>query len=257
MKQKRRHNQGDGMAKTGTKKKSAGEAKSYIHRLESLIDASKHLNTTFDLEELLSIILHLATKNLNAERGTIYLIDEKTKELWSKVLKGEGLVEIRLPIGTGVSGTVAQTGETINLKDASKDDRFYAGYDKRSGFRTKTMLCMPMKNRHGKIIGVFQIINKQKGRFDKEDELFLKAFSEHAALAVENADCTRQAWKVSGFRKNCRLPERSNSDCFQKKSCPFHTMKLPPWHNRAQASAAITTTLFRSGTTVMRSSWRM
>lgn len=168
-------------------KKPTGEVKSYIQRLESLIDASKHLNTTFDLNKLLSIILNLATKNLNAERGTIYLIDDKTKELWSKVMKGEGLVEIRLPIGTGISGTVAETGETINLRDASKDTRFYSGFDKRSGFRTKTMLCMPMKNRHGKIIGVFQIINKKRAAFDVEDELFLKAFSEHAALAIENA----------------------------------------------------------------------
>jgi sigma-B regulation protein RsbU (phosphoserine phosphatase) len=161
--------------------------KSYIHRLESLIDASKNLNTTFDLDQLLSIILNLATRNLTAERGTIYLIDENTKELWSKVVKGEGLVEIRLPIGTGISGTVAETGETINLRDASKDQRFFSGFDKKSGFRTKTMLCMPMKNRKDKIIGVFQIINKKRGAFDREDELFLKAFSEHAALAIENA----------------------------------------------------------------------
>lgn len=175
------------MANETVRKRSTSEVKTYVHRLESLIDASKHLNTTFDLNKLLSIILNLATKNLNAERGTIYLIDEKTKELWSKVLKGEGLVEIRLPIGTGISGTVAETGETINLQDASKDKRFFSGFDKKSGFRTKTMLCMPMKNRHGKIIGVFQIINKKKGIFDKEDELFLNAFSEHAALAIENA----------------------------------------------------------------------
>ncbi len=175
------------MTNKTVKKKPSGAVKTYIHRLESLVDASKHLNTTFDLEQLLSIILHLATKNLTAERGTIYLIDDKKKELWSKVLKGEGLVEIRLPIGTGISGTVAQTGETINLKDASKDARFYSGFDKKSGFRTKTMLCMPMRNRHNKIIGVFQIINKKRGSFDKEDELFLNAFSEHAALAIENA----------------------------------------------------------------------
>jgi sigma-B regulation protein RsbU (phosphoserine phosphatase) len=175
------------MSKKTVMKKPTAAVKTYVHRLESLIDASKHLNTTFDLEKLLSIILNLATKNLNAARGTIYLIDEKTKELWSKVLKGEGLVEIRLPIGTGISGTVAETGETINLQDASKDTRFYSGFDKRSGFRTKTMLCMPMKNRQGKIIGVFQIINKKKGVFDREDELFLNAFSEHAALAIENA----------------------------------------------------------------------
>ncbi len=213
---------GETMAKKIPTKKPAGGVKSYVHRLESLIDASKHLNTTFDLEELLSIILHLATKNLNAERGTIYLIDEKTKELWSKVLKGgEGLVEIRLPIGTGISGTVAKTGETMNLKDASKDSRFYAGFDKRSGFKTKTMLCMPMKNRHGKIIGVFQIINKRRGAFDNEDELFLKAFSEHAALAVENARLYQTSMESERVQKELQIAGEIQQRLLPKKIIPI------------------------------------
>ena len=203
-------------------KKPGGEVKTYVHRLESLIDASKHLNTTFDLEKLLSIILHLATKNLNAQRGTIYLIDEKARELWSKVLKGgEGLVEIRLPIGTGISGTVAETGETINLKDASKDARFYSGFDKRSGFKTKTMLCMPMKNRHGKIIGVFQIINKRRGAFDNEDELFLKAFSEHAALAVENARLYQTSMESERVQKELQIAGEIQQRLLPKEITPI------------------------------------
>lgn len=218
------------MSKPTVKKKPAGEVKSYIHRLESLIDASKHLNTTFNLEELLSIILHLATKNLNAERGTIYLIDEKTKELWSKVLKGEGLVEIRLPIGTGISGTVAETGETINLKDASKDKRFYDGFDKRSGFRTKTMLCMPMKNRHGRIVGVFQIINKKKGSFDQEDELFLKAFSEHAALAVENAKLYQTSMESERVQKELQIAGE-----IQQRLLPKEIVPIPHYEIAAAA----------------------
>jgi len=96
-------------------------------------------------------------------------------------------VEIRLPIGTGISGYVAKTGKTVLIKDASKDKRFYSGIDKKSGFQTKTMLCMPMKNRAKKIIGVFQIINKKNDEFTDEDKLFLAAFSDHAALAIENA----------------------------------------------------------------------
>lgn len=219
------------MVKKTVRRKPAGEVKSYIHRLESLIDASKHLNTTFDLEQLLSIILHLATKNLNAERGTIYLIDEKTKELWSKVLKGgRGLVEIRLPIGTGISGTVAETGETINLKDASKDKRFYSGFDKRSGFRTKTMLCMPMKNRHGRIVGVFQIINKKRGSFDKEDELFLKAFSEHATLAIENARLYQTSMESERVQKELQIAGE-----IQQRLLPKEIMPIPHYEIAAAA----------------------
>ena len=161
--------------------------KGQIKRLEALINAAKILNTTLDLDKLLALILDLATKNLKAARGTIYLIDQKRQELWSKVLKGKELVEIRLPIGTGISGHVAKTGKTINLKDAWKDKRFFSGFDLRTGFQTRTMLCMPMWDRQGKIVGVFQILNKNRGAFTKEDENFLEAFSVHAALAIENA----------------------------------------------------------------------
>ncbi|OGU27334.1 MAG: hypothetical protein A2X66_03565 [Ignavibacteria bacterium GWA2_54_16] len=170
-----------------TRKPPARSNKSQIKRLESLINASKILNTTLDLDKLLALILDLAVKNLKAARGTIYLIDQTRQELWSKVLKGKDLVEIRLPIGTGISGHVAKTGKTINLKDAWKDKRFFSGFDLRTGFLTRTMLCMPMRDRKGKIIGVFQILNKQRGAFAKEDENFLEAFSVHAALAIENA----------------------------------------------------------------------
>jgi len=159
----------------------------YVRRLESLIEASKILNTTLDLDELLNVILDLATKNLGADRGTIYLLDAQKKELWSRVLKGKELVEIRLPMGTGIAGHVAETGKTVNLVDAWKDKRFFSGFDVRTGYVTKTMLCMPMRNRENKTIGVFQIINKKKGFFDKEDEQFLRAFSDHVALAIENA----------------------------------------------------------------------
>lgn len=174
------------MSAKGRKRLSAND-RGYVHRLESLIEASKLLNTTLDLDELLKVILNLATKNLNADRGTIYLIDHDRKELWSRVLKGKELVEIRLPLGTGIAGSVAETGETVNLEDAWKDKRFFSAFDVRTGYVTKTMLCMPMLNREKKIIGVFQIINKHNGVFDKEDEQFLAAFSDHVALAIENA----------------------------------------------------------------------
>ena len=169
-----------------SKKVSAKNA-TQIRRFEALINASKILNSTLDLDKLLSLILDLATKNLKAARGTIYLIDAEKQELWSKVLKGKELVEIRLPIGTGIAGHVAKTGKTINLKDAWKDKRFFSGFDLRTGFQTRTMLCMPMRDRKGKSIGVFQILNKHHGTFDKDDESFLEAFSDHAALAIENA----------------------------------------------------------------------
>jgi len=199
-----------------TKKKSIA-MRPYIRKLESLIDAAKQLNTTFDLDKLLSIILNHATKNLNAARGTIYLIDERTQEIWSKVVKGTGLVEIRLPIGTGISGTVAKTGRTINVKDASKDKRFYSAIDTKSGFHTKTMLCRPMRDRNGVIIGVFQIINKKRGIFNRNDEFFLDAFSEHASLAIENTRLYQADLEHARVDKEIQIAAEMQQQLFPKE----------------------------------------
>jgi len=211
-------------------KKAPAKDMTQIRRLEALINASRILNSTLDLDELLTLILDLATKNLKAARGTIYLIDADKKELWSKVVKGKELVEIRLPIGTGISGHVAKTGKTVNLKDAWKDKRFFSGFDLRTGFQTKTMLCMPMRDRKGKIIGVFQILNKVRGSFDKEDESFLEAFSVHAALAIENARLHQAIVEKERIEKEIEI-----AGAIQRRLLPKELPSLPSFDIDAMA----------------------
>ena len=159
----------------------------WLAKLERLIEASKIINSTLDLDKLLGLILEAATKSIEADRGTLYLVDPFKQELWSKVLQGSNMVEIRLPIGKGIAGYVAQTGETINIPDAYNDPRFNRDIDKRTGYRTHNMLCMPMKNKDAKIIGVFQLLNRKAGAFTTEDEQFIDALSAHASVAIENA----------------------------------------------------------------------
>ena len=211
-------------------KKSSTSKQGQIKRLEALINASKILNSTLNLEKLLALILDLAINNLKAARGTIYLIDPLRKELWSKVLKGKNLVEIRLPVGTGISGHVAKTGKTINLKDAWKDKRFFSGFDLRTGFQTKTMLCMPMRDRKGKIIGVFQILNKHDGAFTKEDENFLDAFSVHAALAIENARLHQDIVEKERIEKELEI-----AGAIQRRLLPKQLPALPGYEIDAVA----------------------
>jgi len=211
-------------------KRSSKSKQGQIKRLEALINASKILNSTLNLEKLLALILDLAIKNLKASRGTIYLIDADRKELWSKVLKGKDLVEIRLPVGTGISGHVAKTGKTINLKDAWKDKRFFSGFDLRTGFQTKTMLCMPMRDRKSKIIGVFQILNKHDGAFTKEDENFLEAFSVHAALAIENARLHQDIVEKERIEKELEI-----AGAIQRRLLPKQLPALPGYEIDAVA----------------------
>ncbi len=167
--------------------KSLDASEVQVGKLNLLIDAAKTVNSTLDLDKLLDVILETAVKSISADRGTLYLVDELKSEIWSKAMRGSEVIEIRLPIGKGLSGYVAKTGETIDIPDAYNDPRFNPEVDKKSGYRTNNMLCMPMRNRDGKIIGVFQMLNKEGGPFVHQDEEFINALSIHASIAIENA----------------------------------------------------------------------
>lgn len=168
------------------------EVTEQINRLNYLIEITKRVNSTIDIDELLKIILEIALEITNADRGTVYLVDEMTGELWSKVLQGDEIREIRLKIGQGIAGYVAQTGEVINLIDAYQDPRFNPEVDRKTGYRTKTMLCQPIKDKNDKIVGVFQLINKKDGVFTKKDEEMLSALSIHASIAIQNAKMAQE-----------------------------------------------------------------
>jgi GAF domain-containing protein len=167
--------------------RNALASKNKLDKLNLLIEASKIVNSAIDLDVLLGLILDVAVRSIGADRGTLYLIDQKADELWSKVAQGDGMVEIRLPIGKGLAGYVARTGEVMNITDAYSDARFNPDIDRKSGYSTRTVLGMPMRNKEGAIIGVFQLLNKHIGQFGPEDEAFIEALSVHAAIALENA----------------------------------------------------------------------
>lgn len=165
---------------------------SRMEQLHLLVEASETVNSSLELDRLLVLILEFAARTIKADRGTLYLIDPATQELWSKVVQGQNMVEIRLPAGKGLAGYVGKTGETVNIPDAYKDPRFNPEIDRKSGYKTHNVLCMPMRNREREIVGVFQFLNKRGGAFMPEDEAFIEAFSVHAALAIENARMARQ-----------------------------------------------------------------
>jgi sigma-B regulation protein RsbU (phosphoserine phosphatase) len=158
-----------------------------LNKLSFLVEASKALNSTLDLAELLGRILDVAKTHTEAERGTLFLVDEKTNEIWSLIAHGLEKQEIRLPLGKGIAGHVAQTGEVVLIPDAYADPRFNPEVDKRTGYRTRNILCLPIRNKAGKIIAALQLLNKQTGVFTDEDAEFLLTLSGHMALALENA----------------------------------------------------------------------
>ena len=172
--------------------RSALATKAQVNRLNMLIEASKSVNSAIEIDKLLGLILDAASRSINADRGTLFMLDAATGELWSRVAQGNNIVEIRLPVGKGLAGYVAKTGEVVNITDAYKDPRFNPEIDKKSGYKTRNVLCMPMRDKDGKIFGVFQFLNKREGPFLAEDESFIDALSVHASIALENARLARE-----------------------------------------------------------------
>jgi sigma-B regulation protein RsbU (phosphoserine phosphatase) len=157
-----------------------------LERLRTLVEASKLINSSIEPDALLASILTVARNELHVERGTLYFVDDQTNEIWTKIA-GELSNEIRLPIGKGLAGTVAATGEAVILHDAYADPRFDRSLDQKTGYRTRSMLCVPIRNREQKIVGVLQLLNKTVGTFGTRDLDFLSGISDHMAIAMENA----------------------------------------------------------------------
>ena len=155
-------------------------------RLDLILDVTRRLMTITDLDALLHDMAEATKQLLDADRATIFIVDRERNEIWSRVALGMG-GEIRQPVGVGIAGTVAATGETINIADAYEDPRFNPEPDRRSGYRTKSLLTFPMTGQNGRVIGVFQVVNKKtREHFTGEDEETLASLGASAAVAVEN-----------------------------------------------------------------------
>ena len=196
--------------------RSSRKALAELRHMEQLIEAAQVVNSTLELDKLLSLILDTALKIVEGDRGTLYLLDEKKRELWSKVLRGEELVTIRLPLGKGIAGYVGATGDTLNIADAYLDPRFNPEFDRKTGYRTATILCMPVRNKEGVIIGVLQLLNKRKGVFTRDDENFINALSIHASIAIENARLYEEERDYHRMREEVRLAARIQGDLLPK-----------------------------------------
>lgn len=164
--------------------------------LAILLKLSMAMTASGDLDSLLNLIMAEATRLVGADRSTLYLINEQTKELWSYIAQEIEIVEIRMPTGRGIAGYVARTGRTLNIKDAYRDPRFNPEIDERTGYRTRTILSVPMVDHEGKLVGVIEVLNKKKGTFTRYDESLLLALASQAAICIENARLHEDREKV-------------------------------------------------------------
>jgi signal transduction histidine kinase len=179
-------------------KGAAASAVDPLHSLEAALrreqkkialvqEVSRALSESGDLDALLTLIMAKVTELMDANRSTLYLVTEDGRWLWSKVVQGDERVEIRLEVGEGIAGWVAETREIVNIPDAYADQRFQPAVDLKSGYRTRSILAVPMLGALGGLVGVLQVLNKTDGPFTQPDEELLMALSSQAAIAIENA----------------------------------------------------------------------
>jgi phosphoserine phosphatase len=180
------------------------ERRGTMEELSSIVEATKKLNSTLDLGELIHIILQIATRQTGAGRGTVFLVDAEKNEIWSLVGLGLEQQVIRLPADCGIAGWVAQNGKSLRLENAYEDPRFEPEVDRRLGFTTRRLLCLPIRNEGGNIVGVLQLLNKEEA-FTAEDEAFLDALSAHVAIALEKAQLHRERVEKEKLERDLSL----------------------------------------------------
>jgi adenylate cyclase len=130
----------------------------------------------------LTALAERARAAVGADRCTVYQVDHEQGQIFSRVAQGlEEGAEIRLPLTRGVIGFVARTGRPLRLRDAYNDPRFDPSTDQRTGYRTRGILCVPVRNAHGSVLGAIQVINKASGPFTEDDERTLTGLSAEAA----------------------------------------------------------------------------
>lgn len=158
------------------------------HALNQILEVTRKLAAPFDLDTMLSEVVDAARTILDADRGTVFLYDEENDELVVKVATELGT--IRIPADKGIVGESAQKRTLINVPDCYADARFNQAIDKQTGYRTRCMLTLPLIGYEDSLIGVLQILNKNSGTFDEQDEYVATALAAQAAVVLHRVKIT-------------------------------------------------------------------
>ncbi|MGO4496067.1 PP2C family protein-serine/threonine phosphatase [Paenibacillus sp. 2RAB27] len=172
----------------GNRKRRVAELE--LERTMQLFDVSLEVNSTIRKQDLLVKIMETSSRIMNAEASSVILVDEEKGELFFDLAlgaKGDEVREIRLKIGEGIAGWVAQTGKSVKIDDAARDERWSSKVAKRVDYPTRNMLCVPLVSK-GKIIGVLQVLNKRgDAPFTDRDLQLLESIASPTAASLENA----------------------------------------------------------------------
>ncbi|MBI3185099.1 MAG: GAF domain-containing protein [Myxococcales bacterium] len=155
-------------------------------RLHAVLEIGTAISSARDIDQLLRLVMDRLTALLGADASSLFMLDARKKELWSRVVRGSALKEIRLPITTGIAGHVVTTGETLILPDAYADIRFNPDIDRLSGFRTRSIVAAPLKHVSGRILGVVEVLHRKVNAFNNDDRALVEAVASQIAAVLDN-----------------------------------------------------------------------
>jgi len=150
-----------------------------------ILEVTKQLGAPIDLHKILGLVIDAALHVLKAERGTVFLFDESSNELYSQVATGAG--EIRFPADKGIAGETAQTRSLVNVPDCYSDPRFNREVDRQTGYKTRCLLSIPLIGIDDQLVGVLQVLNKHSGVFHEDDEELARALAAQCAVALQRS----------------------------------------------------------------------
>ncbi|MBW2168629.1 MAG: GAF domain-containing protein, partial [Deltaproteobacteria bacterium] len=158
-----------------------------MYRHKQLLSFGQIITSEMNMEVLFEVIMVQTNQIMDTQRSTVFLHDDESRELWALVATSMKRNEIRIPDDYGVAGWVFQHNTPLTINDVYNDPRFYSEVDKKSGFRTNNIICIPLINKKGKCIGTLQAINRNSGDFTDDDRELLTSVSHYVAVALENA----------------------------------------------------------------------
>lgn len=190
--------------------------------LKALLGVAKALASEIKLDNLLQVIVAKAAEVMDAERATLFLYDKPRNELWSKTTQKLEINEIRVALGVGIAGTVAKTRALINIGDAYADPRFDSTFDKQTGYRTRSILCLPLIGNGDSLVGVIQVLNKRnRETFDKIDESLLAGLSDHITVALERGRLIEAYIEKERLEEGLKLAHDIQMSMLPKTFPPF------------------------------------
>ena len=204
--------------------------------LEKILDVTRALGVTVDLDPLLARIAAAATDVLDCERATVFLCDHAKGELFSRIatgMEGAPIQEIRFGMDRGIAGDVATTGRGVNIPDPYTDPRFNPDFDRKSGFVTKSLLTLPLGGHDGKIVGVLQVLNKRGGPFSDRDERLLSALGAQAGVAIERQGLLEQYAVKQRIERDLNIAREIQQGLLPKTPPDLPGFEVAGWNRSA------------------------